>query len=52
MVLDIDGVVKQGARAIPGAAQALGRLAERDIPFIFMTNGGGIQWVLVGFCKF
>lgn len=45
VVLDIDGVVKQGARAIPGAAQTLGRLAERAIPFIFMTNGGGIQWV-------
>jgi len=35
-------VVKQGARAIPGAAQALGRLAEKAIPFIFMTNGGGV----------
>ncbi|CAK8997749.1 Uncharacterized protein YKR070W, partial [Durusdinium trenchii] len=41
VVLDIDGVVKQGKRAIPGAREALIRLREERVPFIFMTNGGG-----------
>ena len=40
MVLDIDGGVPRGATAVPGAAEALRRLRQQQIPFVFMTNGG------------
>ena len=40
MVLDIDGVVKQGDRAVAGAAEALRKLQQQCVPFVFMTNGG------------
>jgi ribonucleotide monophosphatase NagD (HAD superfamily) len=40
VVLDIDGVVTRGATAVPGAAEALRRLRQQRIPFVFMTNGG------------
>ncbi|CAL1149430.1 unnamed protein product [Cladocopium goreaui] len=42
VVLDIDGVVTRGATAVPGAAEALRRLRQQQIPFVFMTNGGGV----------
>ncbi|KAJ3371043.1 hypothetical protein HDU91_005633 [Kappamyces sp. JEL0680] len=39
---DIDGVLLQGRRVLPHAKRAL-RLLERErIPFIVLTNGGGI----------
>ncbi|KAI1329981.1 HAD-like domain-containing protein [Xylariaceae sp. FL0255] len=38
---DIDGVLLHVAKPIPGATQTLRYLQEREIPFIFLTNGGG-----------
>lgn len=43
VALDIDGVVLKGGRIIEGAAVAVKRLIDNQIPFIFMTNGGGIS---------
>jgi len=41
--LDIDGVILRGERALPGAAEALRLLRSHDVPFVFITNGGGIS---------
>lgn len=38
LVLDMDGVLHIGDRAIPGAAATLRLLRERGIPFRFITN--------------
>lgn len=40
--MDIDGVVRQGPRLIPGSADAIQRLHEAGVPVIFVTNGGGV----------
>jgi glycerol 3-phosphatase-2 len=40
LVLDVDGVLTVGSRAIPGAGKLLGFLADRDIPFALLTNDG------------
>ncbi|CAE8606891.1 unnamed protein product [Polarella glacialis] len=42
VVLDIDGVLLRGSSPIPGSAEALRMLREADVPFTFMTNGGGM----------
>lgn len=39
---DIDGVLVKGATALPGASDVISTLQENDIPFIFLTNGGGL----------
>lgn len=41
--LDIDGVLKHGDTVLPGAKDAIGRLVAKKIPFILLTNGGGIS---------
>ncbi|KAI1427302.1 HAD-like domain-containing protein [Xylaria sp. FL1777] len=38
---DIDGVLLHVAKPIPGATETLEYLQRHDIPFIFLTNGGG-----------
>ncbi|CAM9513222.1 unnamed protein product, partial [Phaeothamnion confervicola] len=38
---DIDGVLLRGKGVLPGARDALRRLRDRDVPFVFVTNGGG-----------
>ncbi|KAK5991275.1 Mitochondrial hydrolase [Cladobotryum mycophilum] len=38
---DIDGVLYQGQRAVPGARQILRKLRSHDIRYLFLTNGGG-----------
>lgn len=38
VLLDLDGVVYSGPHALPGAVPALDGLAQRDIPFGFVTN--------------
>ena len=48
VVLDIDGVVTRGASAVPGAGEALRRLRRQQIPFVFMTNGGGKMGIEMG----
>lgn len=39
----MDGVLLKGAKAIPGAPRALEMLDERRVPWILMTNGGGMS---------
>jgi HAD superfamily hydrolase (TIGR01456 family) len=39
----MDGVLLKGSNVIPGAPRALKLLQERNIPWIVMTNGGGIS---------
>lgn len=38
LLVDVDGTLLHGDRAIPGAARAIGALRERCIPFRFSTN--------------
>src|SRR5690349_13080207 len=38
LLLDLDGTVYQGARAVPGAAEAITGLRELEIPVRFVTN--------------
>lgn len=40
-VFDIDGVLVKGAKPLPGATEALKHLQDNNIPFMFLTNGGG-----------
>lgn len=42
VVLDIDGVVIQGNKLVPGAKEAARMLRDEGVPFVFMTNGGGV----------
>lgn len=37
-LLDLDGVIYQGHRLIPGTKKALRTLRDRDFPFLFVTN--------------
>lgn len=41
-VFDIDGVLVQGSKPIPAAANALKFLSKNKIPFVFLTNSGGL----------
>jgi HAD superfamily hydrolase (TIGR01458 family) len=38
LLIDIDGVVTERGRVVAGAAEAIGRLRLRGIPFRFLTN--------------
>lgn len=42
-VFDIDGVLVRGSKAIPQAHQALSLLQQKNVPFILLTNGGGVS---------
>lgn len=42
-VFDIDGVLVRGAKAIPQAHDALSLLNRHKVPFILLTNGGGVS---------
>lgn len=42
VVLDIDGVLLKGNQLISGANRAVRRLQIANIPFCFVTNGGGL----------
>jgi NagD protein len=37
-LIDMDGVIYRGSAAIPGAAEFIGHLQERGIPYLFLTN--------------
>ncbi|KAH8671061.1 HAD-like domain-containing protein [Xylariales sp. PMI_506] len=39
---DIDGVLVKGKTPIPGARETIKMLQDSKIPFIFITNGGGL----------
>jgi HAD superfamily hydrolase (TIGR01456 family) len=41
VVCDIDGVLLRGDTVLAGSAEGLALLEEHNIPFIFVTNGGG-----------
>lgn len=38
ILLDLDGVVYVGDDAVPGAADAIARLRDRGVPYLFLTN--------------
>lgn len=40
---DIDGVLLKSSKPIPGAIEALRLLREHSVPFILLTNGGGLS---------
>ena len=42
-VRSIDGVLFRGSEPHPSANKALTKLQENDIPFILLTNGGGLS---------
>jgi HAD superfamily hydrolase (TIGR01456 family) len=42
VALDIDGVILKGGKLIAGADDAIRRLKEEKVPFVLLTNGGGI----------
>lgn len=42
-VFDIDGVLVRGSKAIPQARDALSLLDKAKVPFILLTNGGGVS---------
>ncbi len=39
----IDGVLYRGKEGIPGAKEMLQKIHERDMRYVFLTNGGGIS---------
>lgn len=41
-MFDIDGVLVRGSKALPTAKPALELLNKNNIPFILLTNGGGV----------
>jgi HAD superfamily hydrolase (TIGR01456 family) len=41
VVCDIDGVLLRGSTVLPGAAESLRKLQDQNLPFVFVTNGGG-----------
>ena len=45
VALDIDGVLLKGKQVLPVAKQALELLIQHKIPYIFMTNNGGVSEV-------
>lgn len=45
LAFDIDGVLLRGPVPIPGAQQALKHLEENGVPYILLTNGGGLTEV-------
>lgn len=42
-VFDIDGVVLRGETVLPNAREGILRLKRAGVPFIFLTNGGGVM---------
>ena len=41
--IDIDGVVLRGSKIIQGASESIRKLENNKIPYIFITNGGGVS---------
>jgi len=40
VVFDIDGVLVRGRKVIPTAKDAIHKLEDNNVPFIYLTNGG------------
>jgi HAD superfamily hydrolase (TIGR01456 family) len=49
VALDIDGVILKGGKLLSGAKEAIQLLHNKRIPFVFLTNGGGISETLKAF---
>ncbi|KAG0241374.1 hypothetical protein BGX31_001162 [Mortierella sp. GBA43] len=45
VVFDIDGVLIKGNKVLPQTHRALGLLQANNVPYIFLTNGGGLKEV-------
>ncbi|KAG0198463.1 protein disulfide-isomerase precursor [Mortierella sp. GBA30] len=45
VVFDIDGVLIKGKEVLPGTHAALGLLRSNNVPYVFLTNGGGLKEV-------
>ncbi|KAF9941280.1 hypothetical protein BGZ65_004306 [Modicella reniformis] len=43
VVFDIDGVLIKGKQVLPQTHRALGLLQANNVPYIFLTNGGGLR---------
>ncbi|KAF9568087.1 hypothetical protein EC968_003107 [Mortierella alpina] len=43
VVFDIDGVLIKGKEVLPGTRAALALLKSNNVPYIFLTNGGGLK---------
>lgn len=43
LAIDIDGVIYRSKKLIPGSDEAIKTMLELRIPFVFMTNGGGVS---------
>lgn len=43
IALDMDGVLVNGNEPVPGAQETLARLQHDNVPFIFLTNSGGVM---------
>lgn len=41
VAIDIDGVLMKGSKLIPRASDAIVKLIQHNVPYIFITNGGG-----------
>jgi HAD superfamily hydrolase (TIGR01456 family) len=41
VAIDIDGVLYRGSEVLPNAVAAVKTLQQRNIPMLFLTNGGG-----------
>jgi NagD protein len=40
-LIDMDGVIYRGTKAIRGSAEFIKTLQEKDIPYVFVTNNSG-----------
>lgn len=40
---DIDGVLLRGKKRLDGATESMTKLIDRNIPFVLLTNGGGVH---------
>lgn len=38
LMLDIDGVLYEGSRALPGAVELIGQLRREEVPFLLLSN--------------
>ncbi|KAF9909693.1 hypothetical protein EC991_008172 [Linnemannia zychae] len=43
VVFDIDGVLIKGKKVLPQTHRAIGLLQSNNVPYIFLTNGGGLK---------
>mmetsp|Transcript_21653 Transcript_21653/g.31064 ORF Transcript_21653/g.31064 Transcript_21653/m.31064 type:complete len:309 (-) Transcript_21653:1496-2422(-) len=43
VALDIDGVLLKGSQVLQGARRSIQKLSFNKVPFVFVTNGGGVS---------